>query len=58
MQATLEAALTATRRDGSPDWNVRVQAARALLGREPDGDSAPEKVDQARTKIFRARIDP
>ena len=38
-QATLEAALTATKANGSPDWQVPVLAARALLGREPNGDS-------------------
>src|SRR5262245_23141398 len=55
-QATLESALTASRRDGIPDWPVRVQAARALLGREPAGESPAEKVDQARTTIFRDRL--
>lgn len=42
VRSTLEAALLATRRDGSPDWNARVQAARILMTApvedEPDAE--------------------
>jgi len=36
VRSTLEAALLATRRDGSPDWGARVQAARILMAAPPD----------------------
>ena len=39
-QDTLEAALTATTREGAPDWRTRVSAARALIG--ADGPEPPE----------------
>jgi len=54
-QATLEAALTATRRDGSPDWQSRITAARALLGREPEGDSPQAKVRETTIHLDRIR---
>jgi len=48
--AVLTAALSATKKDGSPDWNLRVVAARALLGRAPDGEGPEERVRE--TRIF------
>jgi hypothetical protein len=42
--AVLEAALHATDKDGNPDWQVRLGAARALLGHSPKGGSPEEKV--------------
>ena len=41
--ATLEAALGATKTDGSPDWRVRVDAARTLIGRRGTGGGEPDK---------------
>jgi hypothetical protein len=43
--ATLEAALSATKEDGSPDWSIRVKAAQLLMttadpGGPPDPDDA------------------
>jgi hypothetical protein len=52
--ATLEAALGATRRDGSPDWAIRVQAARTLIGRRGVGGGEPKKAVRE-TRIF---LDP
>jgi hypothetical protein len=45
-KATLEAALTATKRDGSPDWQTRVSAARALVtakGASAGGEPEPPR---------------
>jgi hypothetical protein len=39
--ATLRSALLATRRDGAPDWNARVSAARALLAAPEDPAPSP-----------------
>jgi hypothetical protein len=47
--ATLEAALAATRANGTPDWQTRVAAARALLGRNARG--APGDVVR-QTRVF------
>lgn len=42
--AVLEAALSATKPDGSPDWRIRVDAARTLVGRKgTGGGAAPAK---------------
>jgi hypothetical protein len=41
-RATLEAALTATRTDGSPDFKVRVAAARALIAVDGPGEKPPK----------------
>ena len=38
--ATLRAALAASTRDGSPDWPIRLQAARLLLAHEKAGEAA------------------
>ena len=46
VRSTLEAALLATRRDGSPDWNARVQAARILMQAPPEAEP-----DEDRTVI-------
>jgi hypothetical protein len=54
-QATLEAALNASKRDGSPDWQSRITAARALLGREPKGSSPEEKVRETTIHFDRIR---
>lgn len=43
VRSTLEAALLATRRDGSPDWNARVQAARILMAAPPDAEPEAER---------------
>jgi putative insertion element HTH domain-containing protein len=45
--ATLEAALSATKGDGSPDWSIRVKAAQLLMTTadpvppDPGGDDRP-----------------
>jgi hypothetical protein len=49
--ATLEAALSATRKDGTPDWQTRVQAARALLGTKAATGSPDEVVRQTRIYV-------
>jgi hypothetical protein len=54
-EATLEAALTARRRDGAPDWQSRITAARALLGREPVGATPAEKVRETVIHMDRLR---
>jgi transcriptional regulator with XRE-family HTH domain len=41
VRATLEAALTATKPGGQPDWPTRVQAARTLLGAPEEEMDAP-----------------
>ena len=43
VRSTLEAALLATRRDGSPDWNARVQAARILMQAPPEQEPEAER---------------
>jgi hypothetical protein len=48
--ATLEAALSATRANGTPDWPTRVAAARALLGAKAASGSPAEVVRQ--TRVF------
>lgn len=40
---TLRGALRASRRDGSPDWSIRLQAARALLHAPPEPDEPAAK---------------
>lgn len=50
--AVLASAMSATKRDGSPDWQMRVTAARALLGSAPLGETSEEKVRE--TQIFLA----
>jgi hypothetical protein len=54
-RAALEAALHATTPRGLPDWSVRVQAARALLGHEPRGSDVAEKVRE--TRIYVGHLD-
>jgi hypothetical protein len=54
-RAALEAALHATTPRGLPDWSIRVQAARALLGHEPRGGDAVEKVRE--TRIYLGNLD-
>jgi hypothetical protein len=54
-QATLEAALTATKASGVPDWQVRVSAAKTLLGREPEGDTAADQVRETTIHLDRIR---
>lgn len=54
-RAALEAALHATTPRGLPDWNIRVQAARALLGHEPRGETAEGKVRE--TRIYVENLD-
>lgn len=49
--ATLEAALSATRRDGGPDWQSRITAARALLNGTPAGETPEEQVRETRIYI-------
>lgn len=49
-RATLEAALTATKRDGSPDWQTRAQAARALTTGSR-GEPSPEPETPRRLTI-------
>jgi hypothetical protein len=41
-RATLEAALSANRPDGQPDWRTRVQAAVKLLALGADTETGPE----------------
>lgn len=41
--ATLEAALGATKANGDPDWRIRVDAARTLIGRRGTGGGEPSK---------------
>jgi len=49
--AVLTSALAATKRDGSPDWQMRVTAAKALLGKTPAGDTPAEKVRETRIYV-------
>jgi hypothetical protein len=49
--ATLEAALGAVKSDGTPDWRVRVDAARTLIGRRGVGGGDPGK-GVRETRIF------
>jgi hypothetical protein len=49
VRQTLEAALLATKGDGSPDWNARAQAARTLASL-PTEEGAPEP------QLFSVRI--
>lgn len=56
-RVVLEQALLASRADGSPAWDIRVQAARALASMppdEPDGSDDPPP----RTVIYVAPDDP
>jgi hypothetical protein len=54
---TLEEALTATKADGTPDFKIRVSAARALIG--ADGRAVPDPDKQVReTVIHRDALDP
>jgi hypothetical protein len=53
VRATLEAALTATTPSGAPDWGVRVQAARTLLGTPPEALDEPKVI---RTTIYVDRL--
>jgi hypothetical protein len=51
-KATLEAALSATKADGSPDWQVRVKAAQLLMTTaDPEGPPGPGDDDRP-TLIF------
>jgi hypothetical protein len=48
----LEQALSATKADGSPDWRIRVDAARTLVGRKgTGGGAAPAKVRERRIYV-------
>lgn len=48
----LEQALSATKPDGSPDWRIRVDAARTLVGRKGTGGGvAPAKVRERRIYV-------
>lgn len=48
----LEQALSATKADGSPDWRIRVDAARTLVGRKGTGGGAsPPKVRERRIYV-------
>jgi transcriptional regulator with XRE-family HTH domain len=53
VRATLEAALTATKPNGTADWAVRVQAARTLLGAPPEDSDVPQVV---RERIYVDRL--
>lgn len=50
LRQTLEAALLATKGDGSPDWQARAQAARVLAS------LPPEELAQPEPQIFCIRI--
>lgn len=48
----LEQALSATKPGGSPDWRIRVDAARTLVGRRgTGGGAAPPKVRERRIYV-------
>jgi hypothetical protein len=49
--SVLTGALSATKRDGSPDWQMRVTAARALLGKVPEAIDPEERVRETRVYI-------
>lgn len=49
--ATLEAALSATKADGSPDWSIRVKAAQLLMT-SADPTGPPDPGDDRPTFIF------
>ena len=49
--SVLTSALTATKRDGAPDWQMRVTAARALLGKVPEGETPEEQIRETRIYI-------
>ena len=49
--AVLTAALNAVRKDGSPAWDIRCSAAKALLGATPLGDTPEERVRETRIYI-------
>lgn len=49
--SVLTSALAATKTNGSPDWQIRVVAARALIGRTPAGESPEEKVRETRIYV-------
>lgn len=51
---TLRHALAATRKDGSPDWPTRVQAARALLQAPPE----LEQPDAQPTIVYAPELQP
>ena len=54
VRATLEAALTATKPNATPDWATRVQAARALLGAPPEDADVPRVI---REIVYADRIE-
>jgi hypothetical protein len=54
-RVTLEEALTATKADGTPDYKIRVSAARALIG--ADG-RAPDPGPARETLIHSDALDP
>src|SRR3954447_17633614 len=51
LRQTLEAALLATKGDGSPDWNARSQAARTLASLPPEESSAEPQLFSVRVKV-------
>jgi hypothetical protein len=54
-KAVAEAALSATKKDGTPDWSIRVAAARLLItGAAPD---APDPADERPPTIIYIRPD-
>lgn len=52
-EAVLTAALSATKRDGLPDWTARINAARAILSTEVASPEAHEAANRV-TQIFLA----
>lgn len=54
-RSVLESALHATKGDGQPDWQIRVQAARALLNEAPPGETDEERVRETVIHLDRLR---